>query len=55
MVHANNVPLEFKIVDFPLMNMNDLFSTALLTGDLKWTDIPDKTNYVLGYGISRPF
>ncbi|CAH1416732.1 unnamed protein product [Lactuca virosa] len=35
--------------------MNDLVSTALLMGDLKYNDNPDKITYVLGYGHLKTF
>lgn len=55
LVYANNVPFEFISAYFPLMNVNDLVLTALLMGDLKKNDIPDKATYVLGYGHLKTF
>ncbi|CAI9282257.1 unnamed protein product [Lactuca saligna] len=54
-VHANKMLFELTISYFPLMNVNVNVSTALLMDDLKNTDIPDKTTYVLRYGHLKTF
>lgn len=51
-VYANNIPFEFTIENFPLINVNDLVSKALLMGDLKKTDILEKIylcSWIWGY------
>lgn len=49
-VRANNVAFDITIADFPLMNVNGLITSAMLMGNLRKTQIIDKTTCILGYG-----
>lgn len=54
-IRSNNTPYEFTIVDFPLMNLNDLITQAKIMGYLDNDHISNKATYIIGYGHINNF
>ncbi|CAI9292605.1 unnamed protein product [Lactuca saligna] len=50
-----NIPCEFTIADFPLMNLNDLINLEKLIGDINNDQILEKATYIIGYGRLKNF
>lgn len=54
-VRANYTLYKFTIVDFPLMNLNDLITVTKIMGDMNNDRVQDKASYIIRYSHIKSF